>query len=53
MDELGKIEVILSDKTGTITQNEMYMDKIAYGDKIVDKNLFKDNLKGKHQKKKL
>ena len=53
VDELGKIEVILSDKTGTITQNEMYMDKIAYGDKIVDKNLFKDNLKGKHQKKKL
>ena len=41
VDELGKIEVILSDKTGTITQNEMYMDKIAYGDLTVDKNKFK------------
>ena len=24
----------------------MYMDKIAYGDKITDKNLFKENLLG-------
>ena len=41
VDDLGKIEVILSDKTGTITQNEMYMDKIAIRDNIYDKSKFK------------
>ena len=29
IDELGVIEVILSDKTGTITQNKMIMKRIG------------------------
>lgn len=41
VDELGKIEVILSDKTGTITKNEMYMDKISVKEQIIDKKIFK------------
>lgn len=42
VDELGKIQIILSDKTGTITQNEMYMDKIAVKDVIYDKVKFQN-----------
>ncbi len=37
VDDLGKIEVILSDKTGTITQNIMVMDKICIDDKTYTK----------------
>ena len=40
VDELGKIEVILSDKTGTITQNIMYMDKISIGENVYYKTRF-------------
>lgn len=42
VDELGKIQIILSDKTGTITQNEMYMDKIAVREVIYDKQKFQN-----------
>ena len=41
VDELGKIEVILSDKTGTITQNIMFMDKISIGEFKYPKDRFK------------
>ena len=32
VDELGKIDIVLSDKTGTITKNEMIMEQISMGD---------------------
>lgn len=44
VDELGKIQVILSDKTGTITQNLMYMDKISIGEHTYSKHQFKNNV---------
>ena len=42
VEELGKIEIVLSDKTGTITQNQMYMDKIALSKGIFNKDAYKD-----------
>ena len=34
VEELGNIDIILSDKTGTITKNEMHMDKISIKENI-------------------
>lgn len=51
VDELGKIEVILSDKTGTITKNEMYMDKISVKEHVLDKIVFKQNVQDFYNKK--
>lgn len=51
VDELGKIEIILSDKTGTITKNEMYMDKISVKEQIYDKAVFQQNIEDYYKKK--
>lgn len=40
VDELGKIQMILTDKTGTITKNEMFMDKIIVENVLYDKSKF-------------
>ena len=36
--------MILSDKTGTITKNEMYMEKICLYERTIDKIVFKNIL---------
>lgn len=50
IEELGTIDIILSDKTGTITKNEMYMDKISIKENIYNceeiKNKIKNYYKG-------
>ena len=33
-EELGQIDYIFSDKTGTLTQNKMIFKKIIIGDKV-------------------
>ncbi|MFX0132568.1 MAG: HAD-IC family P-type ATPase, partial [Candidatus Hodarchaeota archaeon] len=36
VESLGRVSVILSDKTGTITQNQMTVKKFWYNDKVYD-----------------
>lgn len=57
IEELGQIEFIFSDKTGTLTCNEMEFKKcsvngIVYGESSNTKVLFKLNLISKNNKKK-
>jgi magnesium-transporting ATPase (P-type) len=37
-EELGQVEHILSDKTGTLTQNNMVLEKITVSDKVFEIN---------------
>lgn len=51
VDELGKIQMILTDKTGTITKNEMYMDKLIVKSVVYDKRKFAVEIKNLHDDK--
>ncbi|KAI8430331.1 hypothetical protein MSG28_000638 [Choristoneura fumiferana] len=39
-EELGRIQYLLADKTGTLTKNEMVFQKLHLGNALFDKNLF-------------
>lgn len=51
VDDLGKIQMILTDKTGTITKNEMYMDKIIVRNFVYDKSKFAIEIKNFYEEK--
>lgn len=39
-EELGRIQYLLADKTGTLTKNEMVFQKLHLGNALFDKNNF-------------
>ncbi|XP_039745111.1 probable phospholipid-transporting ATPase IIB isoform X2 [Pararge aegeria] len=39
-EELGRIQYLLADKTGTLTKNEMVFQKLHLGNALFDKNIF-------------
>lgn len=39
-EELGRIQYVLADKTGTLTKNEMVFQKLHLGNALFDKNNF-------------
>ncbi|OWR43030.1 putative phospholipid-transporting ATPase IIB like protein [Danaus plexippus plexippus] len=39
-EELGRIQYLLADKTGTLTKNEMFFQKLHLGNAMFDKNNF-------------
>ncbi len=48
-DELGQVEFILSDKTGTLTKNNMILNKISVGDEIYTVNQISEYLKKRYK----
>lgn len=39
-EELGRIQYVLADKTGTLTKNEMVFQKLHLGNALFDRNNF-------------
>ena len=51
-EELGQVKFILTDKTGTLTMNNMTYKKMTIGDVVYDNIMIKAEKKDKFEKRK-